>query len=126
MLPFCLVDVQSLGYILPMLPRSISEKEKLGKPKKEIRNLIIDLNKCILIIPKYNICKLNICILIILRYNVSNLNILCIHISYFRGHETLPLHSKTCSAIDEQPETGPKKSPPTTHSNVRWRKKDQR
>jgi hypothetical protein len=72
------------------------------------------------------ICKLNICILVILRYNISNLNILHIHISYFRGHDTLPLHGKTCSAIDEQTETGPKKTPSATHLNVRWRKKDQR
>ncbi len=54
------------------------------------------------------------------------LNILRIHISYFCGHNTLPLHVKTCSAIDEQTETGPKKTSPTTHLNVRWRKKDQR
>ncbi len=77
-------------------------------------------------ISKYNIRKLNICILVILRDNISNLNILHIHISYFRGHNTLPLHGKTCSAIDEQTETRPKKTPPTTHSNVRWIKKDQR
>ena len=110
-------------YILPMLPLSVSEKEKLGKPKEEIGNLKMDLNLCILMISKYNICKLNICILVILRYNISNLNILRIHISYFHGYDTLPLHGKTRSAIDEQTETGPKKTPPTTHSNVRWRKK---
>ncbi len=40
--------------------------------------------------------------------------------------DTLPLHGKTHSAIDEQTETGPKKTPPTTHLNVRLRKKDQR
>jgi hypothetical protein len=73
-------------YILPMLPLSISEKEKLGKPKEEIGNLKMDLNLHILMFSKYNICKLNICILVILRYNISNLNILRIHISYFRGH----------------------------------------
>jgi hypothetical protein len=109
-----------------MLPLSFSEKEKLGKPKEKIRNLKMDLNICILVVSKYNICNLNICILVILRYNLSNLNILCIHISYFYGHNTLPLHGKTCSAIDEQTETGPKKTPPTTYLNVRWRKKDQR
>ena len=75
-------------HILPMLPLSISEKEKLGKPKEEIGNLKMDLNICILMISKYNICKLNICILVILRYNISNLNILRIHISYFRGHNS--------------------------------------
>jgi hypothetical protein len=110
-------------YILPTLPLSVSEKEKLGEPKEKIVNLKMDLNTCILMISKYNIC---ICILVILRYNISNLNILHIHINYFRGHDTLPLHGKTRSAIDEQTETGPKKTPPTTHLNVRWRKKDQR
>ncbi len=74
-------------YILPMLPLSVSEKEKLGKPKEEIGNLKMDLNICILMISKYNICKLNICILVILRYNISSLNILHIHISYFCGHD---------------------------------------
>jgi hypothetical protein len=73
-------------YILPMLPLNFSEKEKLGEPKEEIGNLKMDLNICILVISRYNICNLNICILVILRYNVSNLIILCIHISYFRGH----------------------------------------
>ncbi len=109
-----------------MLTLSFSEKEKLGKPKEEIGNLKMDLNICILVISKYNICNLNICILVILRYNIPNLNILRIHISYFCGHNTLPLHGKTHSAKDEQTETGPEKTPPTTHLNVRWRKKDQR
>jgi hypothetical protein len=109
-------------YILQMLPLSVSEKEKLGEPKEEIKNLKMDLNIFILMISKYNICKLNRCILVILRYNVSNLNILHIHISYFQGHDTLPLHGQTHSAIDEQTETGPKKTPTTTHLNVRWRK----
>jgi hypothetical protein len=113
-------------YILPMLPLSFSEKEKLGKPKEEIGNLKMDLNMCILVISRYNIYNLNICILVILRYNISNLNILRIHISHFRGHDTLPLHGETRSAIDEQTETGPKKTPPTTQLNVRWIKKDQR
>jgi hypothetical protein len=106
-----------------MLLLSFSEKEKLGKPKEEIGNLKMDLNICILVISKYNTCNLNICILVTLRYNISNLNILRIHISYFHGQDTLPLHGKTCSAIDEQTETGPKKTPPTTHSNVSWRKR---
>jgi hypothetical protein len=75
---------------------------------------------------KYSICKLNICILMFSKYNICKLNILRIYISYFRGHDTLPLHGKTCSVIDEQTETGPKKTPPTTHSNVMWRKQDQR
>ncbi len=74
---------------MPMLPLSVSEKEKLGKPKEEIGNLKMDLNICILMISKYNMCELNICILVILRYNISNLNILIIHISYFHGHDTV-------------------------------------
>jgi hypothetical protein len=74
-------------YILPTLPLSASEKEKLDKPKEEIGNLKMDLNICILMISKYNMCKLNICILVILRHNISNLNILRIHISYFHGHD---------------------------------------
>jgi hypothetical protein len=108
--------------ISPTLPLSFSKKEKLGKPKEEIGNLKMDLNICILVISRYNICSLNIYILVILRYNIFNLNILRIHISYLRGHDTLPLHGETRSAIDEQTETGPKKTPPTTHSNVNWRK----
>ncbi len=79
-------------YILPMLPLSVSEKKKLGEPKEEIGNLKMDLNVCILMISKYNICKLNICVLVILRYNISNLNILHIHISYFRGQATGDYH----------------------------------
>jgi hypothetical protein len=44
-----------------------------------------------------------------------------VHKGYFHGHDTLPLHGKTCSATDEQTENGSRKTPPTTHSNVRWR-----
>jgi hypothetical protein len=55
-----------------------------------------------------NICNLNIC-LVIPRYHIFVL-VLRIHISHFRGHDTLPLHGKPCSAIDEQTETGPKDS----------------
>jgi hypothetical protein len=69
---------------------------------------------------------LNIGILVILRYLIFVILALCIHKSYFHGHDTLPLHGGTCSAIDEQTKTGLKKTPPTTHSNVRWIKKDQR
>ncbi len=64
---------------------------------------------------------LNFCSLVGLRYHIIS-TVLRIHISYFHGHNTLPLYGKTHSAIDEQIETGPKKTPPTTHSNVRWRK----
>ncbi len=89
MLRFCLVNVRSLAvYFANAHSQRFSEKEKLGKPKEEFRILKMGLNICILIIPKYNICKLNIFILVILRYNISNLIILRIHISYFRGHDT--------------------------------------
>jgi hypothetical protein len=44
-----------------MLPLSVSEKEKLGEPKEEIRNLKMDLNTCILMISTYNIdCNCNV------------------------------------------------------------------
>ncbi len=66
-----------------MLLLSFSEKEKLGKPKEEIGNLKMDLNICILVISRYNICNLNICILVILRCNVSNLNICTLNICIF-------------------------------------------
>jgi hypothetical protein len=46
-----------------------------------------------------------------------------VHKGCFHGHNTRPLHGKTRSAINEQIENGPKKTPPTTHLNVRWRKK---
>jgi hypothetical protein len=46
-----------------------------------------------------------------------------VHKGYFHGHNTLPLHGETRSAIDEQTEYGSRKTPPTTHSNVRWRKR---
>jgi hypothetical protein len=81
------------GYILLTLPLSFSEKEKLGKPKEKIGNLKMDLNICVLVISRYNICNLNTCILVILRYNISNLNILRIHISYFHGHDSCILAS---------------------------------
>jgi hypothetical protein len=57
-----------------------------------------------------------------LQYHIFVL-VFRIHISYFCGHNTLPLHGETCSAIDEQTETGSRKNPPSTHSNVRWRKR---
>jgi hypothetical protein len=80
-------------YILPTLPLIFSEKEKLGMSMEEIGNLKMDLNICILVISKYNICNLNICYLVILRYTVSDLNILHIHISYFRGHDNTRSHA---------------------------------
>jgi hypothetical protein len=47
--------------------------------------------------------------------------ILHIHKGYFHEHGTLPLHGKTCLAIDEETKNGSRKTPPTTPSNVRWR-----
>ncbi len=60
-----------------------------------------------------------------LQYHIFLL-VLGIHISYVHGRDTLPLHGKTCSAIDEQTETGSRKTPPTTHSKCEVEKKDQR
>ncbi len=57
-----------------------------------------------------------------LQYHVFVL-VLCIHLSYFHEHDTLLLHGKIRSAIDEQTETGSRKTPPTTHSNVSSRKR---
>jgi hypothetical protein len=39
------------------------------------------------------------------------------------GTTLFPLHGKTCSAIVEQTENGSRNTPPTTHLNVRWKKK---
>jgi hypothetical protein len=69
---------------------------------------------------------LNIYTLVGLRYHFFSTHPPYQYKVNFHGHDTLPLHGKTHSAIDEQAETGPKKTPPTTHLNVRWRKKDQR
>ncbi len=48
--------------------------------------------------------------------------ILHIHKGYFNGHETLPLHGETPSAIDEQTETGSKR----LHLQLtqRWRREN--
>ena len=106
---FFLVNVQASVVYFTNAPSQHFWEEKLGKPKEDIRNLngfeYMYLSN--LKVPYF-------CVLIFR-----------IHKSYFHGHDTLPLHGKTCSAIDEQTETGPKKTPPTTHLNVRWRKKDQ-
>jgi hypothetical protein len=90
-----------------MLPLSFSEKEKLGEPKEEIGNL-----------SGYDYMYLSG-----LKVPYFVVLVLRIHRSYFHGHDTLPLRDETCSAIDEQTETGPRKTPPTNHSNVRWRKR---
>ncbi len=57
--------------------------------------------------------------------NSHTTNYIFLHCSYgyFHGHNILPFHGKTCSAIDEQTENGTRKTPPTTHRNVRWRKR---
>jgi hypothetical protein len=96
-------------YISPMLPLSISEKEKLGNPKEEIGNLKMDLNMCILMISKYNICKLNTCVLVILRYNISNLNILHIHISYFCGTTLFPSMARLALPLMNKQKLDPKR-----------------
>ncbi len=69
-----------------MLPLSFSEKEKLGEPKEEIGNL-----------NGYDYMYLSG-----LKVPYFVVFILCIHRSYFRVHDTLPLHGETRSAIDEQ------------------------
>jgi hypothetical protein len=52
---------------------------------------------------------LNICTLVILKYHILVI-ILHIHKGYYHGHDTLPLHGETCSAIDEQKKLDPKDS----------------
>jgi hypothetical protein len=109
-------------YISPTFPLSFSEKEKLGKPKEEIGNLNgFEYMYCSDLEIQYIQFEYMHFEYMYLRYHIFVL-ILCIHISYFHGHDTLPLHGKTRSAIDEQTEPGSRKTPPTTHSNVRWRK----
>jgi hypothetical protein len=51
---------------------------------------------------------LNICTLVILKYHILVI-ILHVHKGYLHGQDTLPLHGETCSAIDEQTETGSKR-----------------
>ncbi len=124
-------------YIWPMLFLSFSEKEKLGMPKEESRNLygFAYVNSYILRIHWYDFVYVNSYNLRIRWYdflyvNLYNLRIhiiqiifsSIIHKGYFHGHNTLPLHGKTRSAIDKQTVNGSRKTPPTTHLNVRWRK----
>ncbi len=106
---FCLINVWALAVYFANAPSQLFWEGKLGKPKEEIGYLngFEYTHFCDLKMPYFFVLVLRI------------------HKSYFHGHNTLPLHGKTCSAIDEQTETGPKKTPPTAHSNVRWRKKDQ-
>jgi hypothetical protein len=79
-----------------MLPLSFSEKEELDEPKEEIGNL-----------NGYDYMYLNG-----LKVPYFVVLVLHSHRSYFNGHDTLPLHGETRSAIDEQTETGPKKLHP--------------
>ncbi len=121
MLRFCLVDVHSLvAYCYRSLLAIL--RKKVGKPKEESRNLygFVDMNSYIQIhlydfiyVNSYNI-RIHI-----IRIVSSSL----VHKGYFHGHDTLLLHGKTCFAIDEQTENGSRKTPPTTHLNVRWRKR---
>jgi hypothetical protein len=99
-------------------------RKKVGEPKEESRNLyrfayVNSYNLWIHIFFEFiNVNSYNLWIHII-QIIFSSI----VHKGYFHGHDTLPLHGETRSAIDEQTETGPRKTPPTTHSNVRWRKR---
>ncbi len=125
-------------YIQPTILLSFSEKEKLGKPKEESRNQygFACVKSQTLQIHWYDFIYVDsynlqtywydfICVnpynlrIHIIRIMFSSI----VHKGYFHGHATLPLHGKTCSAIDEQTENGSRKTPPTTHLNVRWRKR---
>ncbi len=75
--------------------RSLSAilRRKIGKPRKELRNLngfeymyLSDLKNTIFLVIILHIRK-----------------------GYFHGHNTLSLHGKTCAAMDEQTETGSKR-----------------
>jgi hypothetical protein len=135
MLWFCLVDVWSLvAYWLP-LPLSYPKKESWWAQWRKQKpiwicisefvyvNLLVQLHTCKFTYTNslYDIIYVNLCNLWILIIQIIFSSI--VHKGYFHGHDTLPLHGKTRSAIDEQTENGSKKTPPTTHSNVRWRKR---
>ncbi len=97
-------------------------RKKVGEPKEESRNLYgFPVNSYNLWIHMFfefiNVNSYNLWILII--WIILSF---IVHKGYFHGQNTLPLHCKTCSAIDEQTENGSRKTPPTTHLNVRWRK----
>ncbi len=106
-------------------------RKKVGESNEESRNLygFAYVTLYIIQIHWYNFIYVNS--LYGMYVNSYNLRIHIIqiisssivHKGYFHGHDTLPLHGKTCSAIDEQTENGSRKTPPTTHSNVRWRKR---
>jgi hypothetical protein len=107
-------------------------RKKVGKPKEESRNLygFAYLNLYILQIQWYDFIYVN-SLNNFIYMNLYNLQIHIIriifssivHKGYFHGRNTLPLRGKTRSAIDEQTENRSRKTPPTTHLNVRWRKR---
>ncbi len=68
---------------------------------------------------------LNIDTLMCLRYHTLFVSSI-VQKGFIHGHDTLPLHGKNHSAIDEQTETGSKRTPPTTHMNCEVEEKDQR
>ena len=57
--------------------------------------------------------------------NSSNTNIIP-PLPNFNGHDTLLLHGKTCSAIDEQTENGSRKNSTYNSLECEVEKKDQR
>ncbi len=87
MLRFCLVNIGLLAVYFANSPSQLFWEGEIRQAQGRNWKPKMDLNICILVISRYNICNLNTCILVILRYNISNLNILRIHISYFRGHK---------------------------------------
>jgi hypothetical protein len=111
-----------------MLLLSFSEKEKLGKPKEESRNLygFAYVNSYILLVHWYDFIYVNsLYDFIYVNSYDPRIHIIqiifssIVHKDYFHGYNTLPLHGETRSAMDEQTENGSRKTPPTTHSNVR-------
>ncbi len=65
---------------------------------------------------------LNIDTLMCLRYHILYVSIIA-QKGFIHGHDTLSLHGKNHSAIDEQTETGSKRTPPTTCINCVVEKK---
>ncbi len=96
-------------------------RKKVGKPKEEMRNLYgFHMNSSS---DEFTCTNSYIWIHLSNEFILYEYISSTVHKGYFHGHNTLPLHGKTCSAIDEQTENGSRKNPPTTHSNVRWRKR---
>ncbi len=90
-------------YIFANAPSQLFWEREFRQAQGRNRKSKWILNTCNL-----KLCNLNICILVIVGYHIF-VFVLRVHISNFRGHNTLPLHGKTQSAIDEQTETGPKR-----------------